>query len=856
MRDRSEAGSVSRIAVLGGGIAGLSTAHQLVKWNAEAAAGSTWYDVTVFESRGSAVDDLGGKARSWRVADAPGPTPAHDPATGPGESAKHDGLAGEHGFRFFPGFYRHVTRTMADIPANDADDGAPRTVLDHLVALPQAGFFALGGNPDPARRPPSAARRLDAAFRRLGVASSVLALGVPVLVLLLDRPWWWFMVWLGTVTCWKTVRWVVAARADDGSASLVLDVRTDSDPNSGRRWSARLRRARIRWWWIALVAPMLWWSPPTRVWVTAALLAVVWTNCDVVLAGRWIAHDIRGSLPVAVRPRGLESAVGALVVLQLLTSCRGRIDRVWEGRSWWEHSRAARLSPRYRLSLATGLTRTFVATRAEEMSAKTGGLVLAQLIYDLNPHLDRHDRSGRPRPKGADRILDGPTSEVWIEPWIAHLRKSGVRFNEFTSRSGSRVGPLPKVLVQSLILDRERRRIDGFHYNSEIACLPAVPGEDPIRGNATIQGEFDRYVMAVSGTSAQWILGNSPDLCRADREREADRPVHPMSAPRPVPHLDGVFALRFGWMTGMVFHLDRRVSLPAGHVLLLESEWALTLVDQSAHWDPALGIELDRSILSVDISDWDSPSRHGIPAKLADLDTVIAEVWDQLCRHLPSLAGVPCPPRSCVLVDRAITDPKAAAQAINALNATVDVGGERSGIPTPSGVGMPSTSPLRDRRRSVSGVLENLPLLNSDRLLINVAGTWSARPTAATSVENLFIAGDYVRTQVDFASMESADESARWVAHGITTLDHEVGLPAPGGLTDPPEVAGMLRCCRAVDRVLHSAGLANPLELPVMVAAWLATAEDRYRSWIERRFRNPGLEPIDPFSSERVDRSP
>lgn len=25
-----------------------------------------------------------------------------------------------------------------------------------------------------------------------------------------------------------------------------------------------------------------------------------------------------------------------------------------------------------------------------------------------------------------DRVLDGPTSEVWIDPWIDHLRGSGV----------------------------------------------------------------------------------------------------------------------------------------------------------------------------------------------------------------------------------------------------------------------------------------------------------------------------------------------------------------------------------------------------------------------------------------------
>src|SRR5436190_19857759 len=49
------------------------------------------------------------------------------------------------------------------------------------------------------------------------------------------------------------------------------------------------------------------------------------------------------------------------------------------------------------------------------MSARTGGDILAQLILDMN------------RPFGhADRLLDGPTSDVWIDPWLAHLRALGV----------------------------------------------------------------------------------------------------------------------------------------------------------------------------------------------------------------------------------------------------------------------------------------------------------------------------------------------------------------------------------------------------------------------------------------------
>ena len=77
------------VAVFGGGVGGLSAAHELAERG---------FAVTVYE-RNSA---LGGKARSLSV-------------VGSGIGGRKD-LPGEHGFRFFPGFYKHVTDTMSRIP--------------------------------------------------------------------------------------------------------------------------------------------------------------------------------------------------------------------------------------------------------------------------------------------------------------------------------------------------------------------------------------------------------------------------------------------------------------------------------------------------------------------------------------------------------------------------------------------------------------------------------------------------------------------------------------------------------------------------------------------------------------------
>ncbi len=89
------------VAILGGGVAGLSAAHELAERG---------FQVRVFERK----PVMGGKARSIPV---PGSAlPDHKP------------LPSEHGFRFFPGFYKHVTDTMRRIPY-----GAHGNTFDNLT---------------------------------------------------------------------------------------------------------------------------------------------------------------------------------------------------------------------------------------------------------------------------------------------------------------------------------------------------------------------------------------------------------------------------------------------------------------------------------------------------------------------------------------------------------------------------------------------------------------------------------------------------------------------------------------------------------------------------------------------------
>src|SRR5260370_32828059 len=115
----------TRVIVLGGGVAGMSAAHELIERG---------FEVVVLERR----DIAGGKARSLRVIDDGDGTSGHQLAGNAAGPIGHR-LPGEHGFRFFPGFYKHVIDTMRRIPSFDG-----RTVADHLVPTTRVAFTQYG----------------------------------------------------------------------------------------------------------------------------------------------------------------------------------------------------------------------------------------------------------------------------------------------------------------------------------------------------------------------------------------------------------------------------------------------------------------------------------------------------------------------------------------------------------------------------------------------------------------------------------------------------------------------------------------------------------------------------------------
>lgn len=84
------------------------------------------------------------------------------------------------------------------------------------------------------------------------------------------------------------------------------------------------------------------------------------------------------------------------------------------------------------------------------------------------------------------------------------------------------------------------------------------------------------------------------------------------------------------------------------------------------------------------------------------------------------------------------------------------------------------------------------------------------RPRAATAIPNLALAGDYVRTLTNVASIEGACEAGRRAANAILERTGATTRPAP---LWPPSSAPVLEQARRLDARLHAAGRQHLLDM-------------------------------------------
>ena len=552
----------TKVIVLGGGVAGMSAAHELI---------DRGFEVLVLE-RGRLS---GGKARSIPVTDDGAGTSGHERADLGVTSIEHR-LPGEHGFRFFPGFYKHVIDTMRRIPSFDG-----RAVADHLVATTRVGFTQYG---KPTFLVPSS-------FPRTGSDAATLLRDV---LLAFGR---------------------------------IVDLRPDE---------------------LAFFAARFW---------------------------------------------------------QILTSCEQRRIGEYEQTSWWEFIGAETRSASYQKFLATGFTRSLVAAKARKASARTVGDMFTQMMLTF---LD-------PSAGSTDRLLDGPTNLIWIDPWSSHLEFSGVHY-------------VYEAEVEEILCDS--RRVTGVAVRRQ--------------GNRTIvQGDY--YVAAIPLERMAPLINS--------RVLAID------------PHLGnlGKLAPNVEWMNGIQFYLRRDLPIAHGHLIHIDSEWALTSVSQIQFWrsmsPEQFGDSDVRGVLSVDVSDWEAPGSNGRSAKQCSREEVVREVWGQLKRSIN--------------VDRELLRD----EDLHSWFLDPDI----------------QNDPAR------SGLLQN-----AEPLLVNLINTWALRPEAVTGIPNLFLASDYVRTHTDLATMEGANEAARRAVNGVLAAEKFTGQRCAVWPLHQPEI---LEPWRVHDAARYAAGM-------------------------------------------------
>ncbi len=437
-----------------------------------------------------------------------------------------------------------------------------------------------------------------------------------------------------------------------------------------------------------------------------------------------VAHSDTGTTPQDQR-------LFADKLWQIMSSSYERRQQEYERINWWQfmetdqESEGRNPSP-YEEYFVGGLTHTLVAAQPKLMSTKTGGDILLQLIFlMLNP-------SGY-----ADRVLNGPTNQVWLYPWLDYLTSKGVRYHHHHE-------------VRAFQCDVKTRTITGATVYDTVA-------------HAHAQIEADYFISAVPLERMAKLV--TKDMIAVDRAFD---------------FIDDLAAKReqsLNWMSGIQYYLREDVQLVRGHVIFIDSPWAITAISQLQFWKnfdiSQYGNGEVKGILSVDVSNWFTEGLNGKKACDCTIPEVIDEVWTQMEKSLNN-NGQKILDRSMIItthLDCDITEGEGAAQGFKTHNA--------------------------------------------EPLLVNTANSWCKRPEAYSNIKNFFLASDYVRTQTDLATMEGANEAARRAVNGIITA---TGADVPLCEIWPLHEPNIMAVLRWLDRRRYEKGLPWQNEVP-----WLFT---------------------------------
>lgn len=741
-----------KVIVIGGGVGGLTAAHELVERD---------FDVEVYERR----HDLGGKAASQRDA---------------------SNLPTEHGFRFFPSWYRHVPDTMSRIPCRGVRGVRdPATVADRLIPVHHGLLAFYGREPLPwVTHVPRTVRQAHTQASFFGGLSAA-GLG-PGEVALLGRKlaeffaapdsvrlalwekvtWWEYLEAEGKSAAYQdlvaaSTRLIIAAQAKETSAYSIgrLVMRTFSDA-----WTTvdRILDGPTNEAWIEP------WVDHLR--GCGARFELGWELQSIVFCSEDDAKASHGGSapgPSGGSLNAISHVIMSRVVVTLVERLRGIVGilRAYLGDT--TNGERARLALERCQELASAVLRDRdwkrEVARARERIRARGGRAPAA-------------------PEDADLLVDGDAVVTAIRD-RAH-------------EAGASVDAFVDAVSEVSAFHAVARRIDP-HWVAPGAAIAATASRRPIRPDTRERSWVLQMVAAtleyVSATEfarpravhGQYFVFALPvEQLAYYANRSAAMTFHDPSLKNLVK-----LATFVSWMSGIQFYLREPCQLVEGHLLCVDSEWSLTAIEQTQFWgdtdltlggkladDPELGDQKIKSVISVDISTWDRPGRF-VPREAFNCrtDEIAREVWGQLKASVTRLSksarlrddmllGGPTLREGVNFnLDKTLADvhdPKKQAEYERARGLDIDIVAE-------AGVELPF----------IWGASREY---NTEPLLLNGPGSRALRPQERTAIENLFIAADYVRTDTDLACMEGANEAGRRAANAV--------LHASGSLHPPSQV--------------------------------------------------------------------
>jgi hypothetical protein len=462
---------------------------------------------------------------------------------------------------------------------------------------------------------------------------------------------------------------------------------------------------------------------------------------------------------------------------RVLTACRARRLAEFEKISWVDFMEPASQSQSYDEFLVSSTTRTLLAARAEEANALTIAEISLQLWATLLWYPQR----------GGDRVLNGPTSQSWIEPWVEYLASLGVRF-----QIGHRLHSI-KVARGKISRVSFRNISDRTEDDTQRLKAARTRNYEDAYGRLTreLSGKIDadqrvRLESAARAELKEIALQTEQDFYATFPAVDADADTDYYVFALPVEHmakfltdelvdcdpqLSGIRKLKdhVRWMAGIQIYLNQKVLVTTGHVNYTGTPWALTSIVQSQFWSEEtdlseIGDGSVRAVLSVCISDWKTPGYNGKEAgDCAPLELAL-EVWEQMKRALNR------PNKPAILHDSMLALGDGSADgwhsSSNQWFALDESLTDRLDAIRDTPI---SDSWQRDFRSWIEQNEVGEPdfYLNAEPLFINVTDTWRLRPEAGTRLPNMLLAGDYLRTNTNLACMESANESGRRAANEI-----------------------------------------------------------------------------------------